>query len=107
VLRAILATFADRLPAGERDQLAAHFPADVRALFTPPRRTRRKAPPRTVHELVARIAAATSELPSGKAEQITATVLSTLRSLVPEEAGDVSAVLPPELRDLWEGQVTE
>jgi uncharacterized protein (DUF2267 family) len=107
ILRAILATFADRLPAGERGQLAAHFPADVRVLFTPPRRTRSEVPPRTVHELVARIAAAPGELPRAKVEQITASVLSTLRSLVPEEAGDVSAVLPPELRDLWEGQVTE
>jgi uncharacterized protein (DUF2267 family) len=107
VLRAILATFADRLPAGERDRLAAHLPADVRVLFTAPRRTKREAPPRTVHELVARIAAATSELPGGKAEQITAAVLSTLRLLVPEEERHVSAVLPPELRDLWEGQVTE
>jgi hypothetical protein len=31
-----------------------------------------------VHEFVVRIAAATSELPRGKAEQITATALSTL-----------------------------
>jgi uncharacterized protein (DUF2267 family) len=107
VLRAILATFADRLPAGERDRLVAHLPADVRALCTAPRRTQREAPPRTVHELVARIAAATSALPRGKAEQITAAVLSTLGSLVPEEERHVSAVLPPELRDLWEGQVTE
>lgn len=40
-VRAILATFADRLPPGERDQVATHLPADVRELFRPPRRTRR------------------------------------------------------------------
>lgn len=102
VVRAILATFADRLPYGERDQVGAHLPADVRELFTPPRRARRPAPPRTVHELVARIAAATSELPDQRAEQVTTAVLQTLRSLVPEEQVDVAAVLPPELRNLWQ-----
>ena len=45
-LRAILATFADRPPVGEPDQLTSHFPADVPALFTPARRIRREAPPR-------------------------------------------------------------
>lgn len=102
VVRAILAIFADRLPYGERDQVAAHLPADVRELFTPPRRARRAAPPRTVHELVARITAATSELPHHRAQQVTSAVLQTLRSLVPEEQIDVAAVLPPELRDLWQ-----
>lgn len=102
LVRAILATFADRLPRGERDQVAAHLPADVRELFTPPRRTHPAAPPRTVHELVARIAAATSELPDQSATQVTSAVLQALRSLVPQEQADVAAVLPPELRELWQ-----
>jgi len=106
VVRGILATFADRLPAGERDQVAAHLPADVRPLFTPPRRAHRAAPPRTVHQLVARIAALTNELPHDKSEQVTAAVIGTLRGLVPEEAGDVGAVLPPELRAFWQGGAT-
>ena len=78
------------------------FTADVRELFTPPRRARRSARPRTVHELVAQITAATSELPHDRAQQVTSAVLQTLRSLVPEEQIDVAAVLPPELRDLWQ-----
>lgn len=103
VVRAVLATFADRIPRDEREQVAAHLPADVRELFTPQRRTRQPAPPRTVAELVARIAATAEELPRDKAEEVTTTVLRALRSLVPEEAGDIAAVLPSELRTLWQG----
>lgn len=102
-VRAILATFADRLPPGERDQVATHLPADVRALFTPPRRLRRKAPPRTVEELVARIArTAPGTLPADRSLQVTESVLRELRSLVPEERADVAAVLPAELKAFWE-----
>jgi uncharacterized protein (DUF2267 family) len=101
VVRGILATFADRVRTGERDHVAAHLPADVRAMFAPPPQTRRSAQPRTVHDLVARIVAATPELPPDTAEQVTAAVLDAFRSLVPEEAADVAAVLPEELRRLW------
>lgn len=106
VVRGVLATFADRLPAGERDHVAVHLPADVRSLFTPPRRAHRHPSPRTVRELVAGIAAATSGLPHDTAQQATAAVIETLRALVPEEAPDVAAVLPKELRTLWLSQRT-
>jgi uncharacterized protein (DUF2267 family) len=102
-VRGVLATFADRLPASERDHVAAHLPADVRALFSPPRRVASAARPRTVNELVARIAAATGELPSDKAESVTKAVIETLRSLVPDEARDIGAVLPAGLRGFWQG----
>jgi uncharacterized protein (DUF2267 family) len=104
VVRGILATFADRIPEGERRQVASHLPADVRAQFIPPRRHERASAPRTVHELVAQIVATTPELPHASAEPIVAAVVATLRSLVPEEAGDVAAVLPAELRALWQGE---
>jgi uncharacterized protein (DUF2267 family) len=100
VVRGVLAGFADRLPEGERDHVAAHLPADVRSLFTPPRRISGARPARTVHELVART---TPELPLERGEQVTAAVIHALRGIVPEEAADVAAVLPPELRALWEG----
>lgn len=103
VVRGVLATFADRLPASERDHVAAHLPADVRALFSPPRRVASAARPRTVNELVARIAAVTGELPSDKAESVTKAVIETLRSLVPDEARDIGAVLPAGLRGFWQG----
>lgn len=101
VVRAVLATFADRLPDGERDHVAAHLPADVRAMFTPPRRALDSAPPRTLSELVARIAAATSELPLDKARDVCASILRELRSMIPEETADIAAVLPAELRQFW------
>ena len=105
VVRGILATFADRLPAGERAQVRAHLPADVKSMFSPPRRTHRVGRMRTVHQLVARVAATTRELPQDQAEQVTAAVLQALRVNVPDEAGDVGAVLPRELRLLWRGEV--
>lgn len=107
VVRAILASFADRLPSGERDQVAAHLPADVRELFTPPRRANRATPPRTVRDLLSRLVASTPELAHHDAERVTAAVLQTLRSLVPEEQYDVAAVLPTELRDLWQQGTAE
>ncbi len=102
VVRGVLATFADRLPAGEREQVAAHLPADVRAMFTPPRRMWSVAPARTSAALVARILAETAELPPERAQEASTSIIRALRSIVPDEAADVAAVLPTELRSLWE-----
>lgn len=102
VVRAILATFAERLPGDERHQVSTHLPADVRALFTPPRRIRGATPVRTASDLVDRIAASTAELPHEMARQVTQAVVRELRALVPDEAADVAAVLPAGLRELWE-----
>lgn len=104
VVRAVLASFADRLPSVERQQVAAHLPADVRGLFSPPRRARRASRVRTVHELVSQVTAGTEQLSSVRAERVTTAVIRVLRDLVPDEAGDVSAVLPAELRVLWQGE---
>ena len=103
VVRGVLATFADRLPPGERHHIGDHLPADVRPLFVPPRRIAGTRPPRSVHDLVGRIAGTTPELPLERSEPVTAAVIRTLRTLVPDEAADVAAVLPVELRDLWQG----
>jgi uncharacterized protein (DUF2267 family) len=102
-VRGILAAFAERIPEGERDHVAAHLPADVRALFQPRRRSDEAAAPRTVHELVARIAASIDSVPPDRAERIVTAVVRALRTLVPDEAGDVAAVLPADLRTLWPG----
>ncbi|MGZ6969615.1 MAG: DUF2267 domain-containing protein [Acidimicrobiia bacterium] len=99
-IRAVLATFAERIPHDEREQLLTHLPNDVRELASVPRRegdavTRE----RTVAELVA--AAVSHGLSSAHAAAITESVLGHLRRLVPEEVTDVAAVLPEELRELW------
>lgn len=100
-VRAVLATLSERIPEGERDQLLAHLPSDVRELAAVPRRegdavTRL----RTVAELVAAVAARDGMSPE-RAQAITESVLAHLRHLVPEEVTDVAAVLPEELRQLW------
>lgn len=107
VLRGILATFADRLPQAQRGRIGSHLPTDVCALLAPPRRTRPVARSRTVHDLVSRIAGATAALPEERVEDVTAAVLHTLRRLLPDDAGNVAAVLPPELRALWQGSPAE
>ena len=103
IVRGVLATFADRLPPGEREHVAAHLPADVRPFFTPPRRVAGTHPARTVHDLVGRIVATTSELPLERGERVTSAVVQALRTIVPDDAIDVAAVLPTELRGLWQG----
>ncbi|HVC14696.1 MAG TPA: DUF2267 domain-containing protein [Acidimicrobiales bacterium] len=100
LVQGVLGAFASRLPEGEREHVAAHLPADVRPFFTPPRRIPGARPVRTVHDLVGRAA---SEVPFEVGEQVSAAVVHALRGLVPEEGRDVAAVLPPELRALWEG----
>src|SRR5581483_3234577 len=104
VVRAVLAALAERLPDGERHQVATHLPEDVRAMFAPPRRFAGEGmtPPKTVEQFVARVVSTTDALPADRAEPVIAAVFETLRSLVPEEAADVAAVLPRDLKSLWE-----
>lgn len=100
-VRAVLATLVARLPPGERDHLVSHLPADVRAFASLPRR--HGAPARRLRhrsEFVAAVVTADA-LDPDRADQVVSAVLSALRELVPEEAADVAAVLPRELRALW------
>ena len=100
-LRAVLSAFLERLPAGEREQVATHLPADVRQLAAGPRRVGAPArQPRTVADLVARVVAIDGVTPES-AEPVIAAVLATLRTLVPEEAADIGAVLPHDLARFW------
>lgn len=105
VLGGILGVLADRLPPPVRSQVASHLPADVRPLFRPPRRTTQGPAARTVDDLVRRVAAVAADVPPERARQVTVAVIDTLRGLVSDEAADVAAVLPDELRRLWHGQV--
>jgi len=40
-------------------------------------------------------------IPAGKLDDVVRNVLATARQLVPEEAADVAAVLPADLRRWW------
>ncbi len=101
-VHAVLRAFADRLPDGEREQVLAHLPADVRALLGLVRRHgERPTRLKTVPQLVAAVIAQ-GDVEPRHAEDVTRAVVAALRDLVPEEAADVAAVLPVELRGLWE-----
>jgi uncharacterized protein (DUF2267 family) len=101
-VHAILAAFLERLPAGERAQVATHLPADVRRLAGAPSRVGGSARrPRTVADLVARVVALDG-VTAESAEPVIAAVLATLRALVPEEVADIGAVLPRDLARFWE-----
>lgn len=101
-VHAVLCGFADRIPEDERDQVFAHLPADVRALAGPVRRHGERPPRlRTLSQLVAAVTAEGGVEPR-HADEITRVVVAALRGLVRNEARDVTAVLPGELRELWE-----
>jgi uncharacterized protein (DUF2267 family) len=58
---------------------------------------------RTTSELVAEVAALSPEgMPPEQRGQVVETIGRALRDLVPDEAADVAAVLPHDLRELWE-----
>jgi uncharacterized protein (DUF2267 family) len=102
VVHAVLSTFMQRLPEGERRHVTAHLPPDVRRLATTRQhvgRSGRRA--RTVAELTAQVMTADG-MSAEQASRALASVLGTLRMLVPEEAADVASVLPSELRVLWD-----
>ncbi len=100
-VHAVLCAFSERLPDGEREQVLALLPGDARALAGPARREGER-PPRvkTLAQLVAAISAE-GDIEPARADAITRAVLAALRDLVPDEANDVAAVLPAELRRLW------
>jgi hypothetical protein len=103
--RAVLSTFMDRIPEDEREQLLAHLPRDARELATPPRRHGEPARLRTVGELLESVGAR-GDIDAERTDPITRAVLRRLRQLVPEETADVAAVLPHDLRALWDQVAT-
>lgn len=101
VVRTVLSVLADRLPPGERDHLFSHLAADVKAMLRPPRRRGQVERIRSAKEFVARVAA-DAGLPADQAQRATSAVFAVLREAAPEEVDDVAAVLPEQLRELWE-----
>jgi hypothetical protein len=100
-VRAALEVLFGRLPRGERDHLLGHLPADVRKMAFPPTYAADVVSDlRTVTEFIAAVIAEEPH-PAGPATAIVTEILTEIRRLVPEESGDVAAVLPAELRSLW------
>ena len=103
-VRAVLGAFTERIPDDERRQLLSHLPLDARALAEPPGHHGAHKRMRTVPDLVASVTEHGYDDPQRVGALIEA-VLGQLRTLVPEEAQDVAAVLPDDLRVLWNNAV--
>jgi uncharacterized protein (DUF2267 family) len=100
-VRATLEVLLGRLPRGVREHVLGHLPADVRKMAFPPSyRADAVSDVRTVAQFVAAVIAEEPD-PTDPEAAIVTEILAEIRRLVPEEAGDVAAVLPPELRSLW------
>lgn len=98
--RAVLSTFASQLPPGERRHLLSHLPEDLRVLAETPIPTSSGQPHlRHLDEFVAAVGLPPAE--RGHEQEIIGSVLGAVRTLVPEEAAGVAAVLPSELRTFW------
>ena len=101
-VRGVLATLAERLPKTERRHFLAHLPPDARALAQPPgRRGSEAGRVTTAAEFVATMAAL-ARLDTGEDEYIAESVLGVLRLLVAEEAAEVAAALPGDLKEFWD-----
>jgi uncharacterized protein (DUF2267 family) len=106
VVRAVLGRFSERLPDGERGHLLGHLPADVLSMLETPKRLGHPRRVRTLSDLVFLILVSTDALDPATAPEVVRSVLGELRRLVPEEAADVAAVLPADLRAFWETVTT-
>jgi hypothetical protein len=102
----VLVAFADRVPDNEWRQVLGHLPDDVVHIAVPPRRFGRlRKHVKTFEGLVAAVGES-GAVESQQADEVTRAVVGVLRTLVPDEASDVAAVLPTELRVFWEGATT-
>jgi uncharacterized protein (DUF2267 family) len=108
VAGAILSPFCERLPRRQRGQVLAHLPADVRSMMPAPRRRDHPGQVRSLPDLVA-VAIRRTEpgvLSPFGAREVVKSVLAELHRLVPDDAADVSAVLPAGLRSAWDSVPT-
>lgn len=102
LVRAVLSIFLEAVPVDERRHVLSHLPDDVCRLADPPRRFGLELQPiGRASDLFDAIAAAGPDLDLDDTEDATIAVLSELARLIPEEADDMAATLPHELRDLW------
>jgi uncharacterized protein (DUF2267 family) len=98
---AILAVFLRILPEDPRRHFETHLPADVKALTEEALIIGAMERPRSMEDFVAMVADAAART-TGTAELVTRRVLADLRELVPEEVDDIAAVLPREIKQMWE-----
>jgi uncharacterized protein (DUF2267 family) len=104
-VRATISVFAQRLPTSEREHMLGHLPDDVRDLAAPARRLGHSiAHLHTMNELVLAVLGQDVYLSTGHADEIVTAIIGELRAHVPDDAARIAAVLPRELRAVWEHQ---
>jgi hypothetical protein len=99
-VHAVLCRFVDTIPEGERNHVLLHLPHDLKALVGPVRHGRRREHIRTFEQLAAGVGSDDGIAPEWS-EELTRRVIATLHRFVPDEAADVEAVLPADLRKVW------
>ena len=99
-LRVGLKELALELPQPSLEHVDSHLPADVRELVGRPVR-RRRDKLRTAEQLVHRVAA-DADVPGPAANAGLLAIMATLQEAVPEETKDIAAVLPQDIRAMWE-----
>ena len=102
-VRAVVQCFLARLPEGERAHVWTHLRRDVREVASPP--LDRDDPVRVTHTLgqFADSVATWAPRDRDRMPAVINAVLTALRTSIPEEAADVAATLPLELREAWLG----
>lgn len=100
---AVLGAFAGMLLDGEREHVASHLAPDVRELFVPAPGVRPGAI-RHIDELHA-VVGSIGAVPRAHVPPLVAAVLAVLRNLVPDEAADVRALLPTDIRAIWDRDI--
>jgi uncharacterized protein (DUF2267 family) len=102
VFRAVAGAFGHRVGRSETRHVAAHLPLGLRELWE--EETRSSGAPRALErdEFVASVASRL-QIEKGQAEVLVRIVFAWLKHLAPEEIADVSTILPPRLRELWNG----
>ncbi len=103
LLRATLHTLRDRLPAHEAVHLGAQLPMLIRGLYYEGWHMPDKTPSgRSKADFLAHIEAAFSKDPNEDTEGLVRQVFALLaRKVSTGEIGDITQVLPPEVRALW------
>lgn len=100
--RAVAAAFGARVGRDESEHLASHLPLGLRAVWD--EETANVGRPESFgrEELLARVQSRLGLERPEEAEVLVVAVLAWLKHLASEESGDVAALLPADLLELWQ-----
>lgn len=102
VFRAVAHEFSRRIGRGEARHLASHLPLGLREIWLDESAAGRRPARFGRRELAAAVQSRLGLATPEQAEELLLVVFNWLRHLAPEELDDVAALLPADLRALWE-----